>query len=397
MAKVGQGASRLSGLDGLRAAAIALVLVAHSSKVPQAPHGVLDELFPRGIGRWGVMLFFLLSGFLMTQKLLREEAKYGKVAPFSFSVWQMWRLVPPLVVYLLFLAWWDSRGAFDLQARDLVPVFLAYQHITYAPDLMAHLWTLSLQTWFFLLWPVVLLALPKSSRGAWTLGLLVAMPLSTPVLEAILGPMPPNWYPAHFFRGEIFMAGALLAWARQGPHRLPGLAWTERHPTLTLLGGFAAGLFFLHLQSENNTRNPGNLALDYLITLMALVTTHGALALRPGWLLTLCASWPVRSFAAIGFSVYLWQQFFFFGYPYHWAEPWIPKSWLSQAFWFPGCIIMAVTAGALGYHVVERPVNWARERWFPARNSGGDKPQPSPSQVAPSTPTPRAPGSAVIR
>jgi peptidoglycan/LPS O-acetylase OafA/YrhL len=66
-----QGVSRMAGLDGLRAVSIALVLISHSSGLTPPPDSIIAK------GKFGVDIFFVLSGFLITWLLLSEENQNG--------------------------------------------------------------------------------------------------------------------------------------------------------------------------------------------------------------------------------------------------------------------------------------------------------------------------------
>src|SRR5690606_19050329 len=80
--------TRYAGLDGLRAVAVALVVVYH--------------LFPPAIagGFIGVDVFFVISGFLITSLLLREKATTGRISLRSFWQRRARRLLPAVTVMI---------------------------------------------------------------------------------------------------------------------------------------------------------------------------------------------------------------------------------------------------------------------------------------------------------
>lgn len=152
----------VSGLDGIRAVAVGLVLFSHSV--------IYDEftwLEPIGLGAGyaGVALFFVLSGYLITALLLREEDRTGGISLKLFYLRRSLRLFPALWLYLLivWMIWrvgllphhpWHSFVASLLYIRNLV----GQGHET------AHLWSLSIEEQFYLLWPLVFVAFPKRNR-----------------------------------------------------------------------------------------------------------------------------------------------------------------------------------------------------------------------------------------
>lgn len=85
-----KAARRFAGLDGLRAIAIGLVIFHHL--LPKVPDGLLRILQENG--RYGVSLFFVISGFLISSLLLREQQKFGAVSFKRFWARRALRLFP---------------------------------------------------------------------------------------------------------------------------------------------------------------------------------------------------------------------------------------------------------------------------------------------------------------
>ena len=149
-------------LDGLRAIAIAAVVLYHAT----------DFTFP-ATGQLGVDLFFVLSGFLITTILLDEHRRSGAVSLGSFYRRRALRLLPA-----------DARSCSRCSpssrrrgryARGLAGVAaglgyvmnhaLAGGHAEALPDELAHLWSLSAEEQFYLVWPLLLLGpLPRARR-----------------------------------------------------------------------------------------------------------------------------------------------------------------------------------------------------------------------------------------
>ncbi len=153
--------SRLPGLDGLRALAVALVILYHSDLAHRPQAGFL-----------GVDVFFVLSGFLITTLLLRERASSGTVDLRSFYVRRTRRLLPALIAVLGATALAGLTIAPDAldQLRRNIPATLAYvsnwSQIYFGqtyfesvgrPPLLQHLWSLAIEEQFYVLWPAVLL------------------------------------------------------------------------------------------------------------------------------------------------------------------------------------------------------------------------------------------------
>lgn len=163
-----RSASYWPALDGLRGLAILLVFAFH------LPFG------PFGAGSYGVILFFVLSGFLITTILLRELDEKGSVSLRRFYARRARRLFPALLVVvvahlLLQLTvlgeperWWDRSWPVLAYVSNFAS--MAGAQLVH----MAHTWSLAIEEHFYLLWPVTLLAMPRRWRFTATCALATA-------------------------------------------------------------------------------------------------------------------------------------------------------------------------------------------------------------------------------
>lgn len=147
-------------LDGIRAMAAFVVLLFHA-KVPGL-----------SAGRVGVDVFFVLSGFLITRLLVAEYGATGQIAIGAFYWRRLKRLWPALLFVLAgFLAIAPiafPREAMSVHWRDAVVAglyFADYARTFGIPiGVLDHMWSLSIEEHFYLLWPLVLLALLRLPR-----------------------------------------------------------------------------------------------------------------------------------------------------------------------------------------------------------------------------------------
>jgi peptidoglycan/LPS O-acetylase OafA/YrhL len=150
--------TRIEGIDVLRGIAIGLVMLRHAWPEPFAGAGVV-----------GVVMFFALSGYLITGLLLDELDRTGRVDLRRFYARRARRLVPALAflvvgVVTVTLIWDPMADRAELGKTVLVALTwtgnLPFGH---ASDATFHLWTLATEEQFYLLWPGVLAA--AYSRG----------------------------------------------------------------------------------------------------------------------------------------------------------------------------------------------------------------------------------------
>jgi peptidoglycan/LPS O-acetylase OafA/YrhL len=150
-------------LDGLRALA-ALAVVAFHARV-----------FPAGF--LGVDLFFVLSGYLITQLLVAERQRTGRIALAAFYSRRARRLMPALLVFLAVyvavapLLWPEIPRALHNLDAALAGLYLAdfSAFLIDRPALLAHAWSLAVEWQFYLLWPLVVPLVLKRRRPATAL------------------------------------------------------------------------------------------------------------------------------------------------------------------------------------------------------------------------------------
>lgn len=148
----------IRGFDGLRALAVIGVIIFHLWPL-QLPGGWL-----------GVPLFFVLSGYLITDLLIQEFDQSGTIARWGFYKRRLWRLYPALVGMLLVTSFVIILFVPDLlyHLRETVLTNLAYVYNFWAIDHgtsyfqqfggqmpFTHLWSLSIEGQFYLIWPFV--------------------------------------------------------------------------------------------------------------------------------------------------------------------------------------------------------------------------------------------------
>lgn len=137
-------------LDGLRGVAIVLVILSHA----HAP--LFDGAF------FGVDLFFVLSGFLITSLLLMEFQTHGRLDYWRFYRRRFFRLMPALALFLgvyCIVAPFIWPELSDIYSDALVSIlYLADYGIAFfdSPDTLLHMWSLSVEEHFYLLWPPLL-------------------------------------------------------------------------------------------------------------------------------------------------------------------------------------------------------------------------------------------------
>lgn len=144
--------SRIPSLDGLRALSISLVLVAHLAYSAGFPiqHTWRTDLY----AHYGVRIFFVLSGFLITTLLRCEQKETGTIRLKQFYIRRAYRLLPAAYVYLIAVTVIFHQS---LPFKDLVAAYLYLtSYALHSPWPLIHLWSLSVEEQFYLVWPAAL-------------------------------------------------------------------------------------------------------------------------------------------------------------------------------------------------------------------------------------------------
>ncbi len=339
--------ARIPSLDGLRALSIAFVLVQHTVR-STGDHFVK---YTTHFGSLGVWIFFVISGFIITNLLLRE-ADRGPISLRQFYLRRGLRLLPALFAYLIFVAI-IQECVVDLKVRPihffsgaffLVPYIPWWHH----PWATGHLWSLAVEEHFYIFWPP-LLAWLGVKRAKW---LVIAAVLVMPVFRVC-------WYKAElwyntelnplanslFGIGDLMAYGALAAiWYHRQPEQM--LRCVRRSVTLGRIVAVVAIGSILYLRT---TRVLPILDVPFGMTVVGLAVTYLLLSVcfaeRASLLFRLLNLPAVAWVGTISYSLYLWQQPFLYDYS--------PKNqWWQQ---FPVNISLAVAAGIASHYSVERP------------------------------------------
>ena len=171
---------RAFGLDILRATAILLVIFAHMT-IPfkTGIHSKFWDAISAQTGLLGVELFFVLSGFLIGTiliKLFNKDEKYNIKQIKDFWIRRWFRTLPNyyLVLILVIFIYYYIYGKIDLSW--IYFVFLK------APDYLAVAWSLIVEEWFYLLFPLLLLCIAKISKKKYvslliTICLIIIIPI----------------------------------------------------------------------------------------------------------------------------------------------------------------------------------------------------------------------------
>ena len=164
-------------LDILRGIAILLVIGAHMRlNLPEGPVGVFGQIW-RDFGGFGVSLFFTLSGYLIGGLLLSELQRHGSISVRRFLIRRGLKIYPPYFVFLIYLiampttkaylSGQDALNTITELLHDYLPNALFLQNYI-GPNPAGHTWSLAVEEHFYLSLPFLLIFF-VATRRIWLL------------------------------------------------------------------------------------------------------------------------------------------------------------------------------------------------------------------------------------
>ena len=333
---------RLPGLDGLRALSIVLVVSFHLITLPGMPTrlpgwNLFVDVADRG--QFGVDIFFVLSGFIITWLLLKEENKTGATDLRQFYVRRAFRILPPALLYLgvvslLVLAHrssttWGEIGSAALFARNL-----------YGPGSFdtGHFWTLAVEEQFYLTWPFLFVLLGKRGRASLLIALLAISPIWHHEYLRLFPNARLNVYEFHY---EPLLMGCLLAIARNSQNIarvLSGWFFRSSWIVVAAIAIIATLLSPLERHVGDRIRVLFPLVDYFCIAIVINYLVQGGRS-TIDWFLNVG---PVVFIGQLSYSLYLWQQLFCL------------KGATLQLN-APFCFVAAMACAMFSYYIIEQP------------------------------------------
>lgn len=336
-------------IGGMRAIAVFLVIIFHSG-------------FERVPGGLGVLVFFVISGFLITWLLLKENTRNGTVSLSRFYARRSLRIFPAFYAYALIAIVLMAVLHKQIPWASVVPSLFYVENYFQAwygdpGTAFSHSWSLGIEEQFYLFWPLLFVAIRKR------LDLLIRVPaviiVCVWVYRAILKFGFHVWqgyfYEAFDTRLDHLLIGCLLAillyFARDHP------AWNlicER-PWVT---GVTVALLVLSVLAEDRYHDVYRDSVGFIVNpLLCACLIPQLISIRGNWLAR-WLEWPaVRYLGSISYSLYLYQQIV--------LQP-VAKMLSKTPFALQmlGSIAVLIAVSSGSYFFIEKPFLRLKDRRF---------------------------------
>lgn len=347
----------ITGLDGIRAIAVIMVLAYHLKLA----------LFKSGF--LGVTVFFVLSGYLITGILISEVEEEGTIDLKNFWLRRIRRLVPAVMsmaVVIIFVSAVVNRVIFTKGCKDFLASVLGFNNwwqifnkVSYfeaagVPSPFTHCWSLAIETQFYLIYPLILLGTYKlvksrgegrAKRGLLFAGVTLLLALISVILMIVL--FDPQQDASRVYYGTDTRAfsllfGALLAilWEyRMVPRRLSA-------SVNMVLGSVSFAVLLVMTIAINGSSNFWYRGGQFFGTILTVLMVY-AVSGRKTWLSRFLSNPVLKWIGDRSYSIYLWN------YPIILL---ISKG-IKASWWITLIeIVLSVVLAELSYRFIETPI-----------------------------------------
>lgn len=347
----------ITGLDGIRAIAVIMVLAYHLKLA----------LFKSGF--LGVTVFFVLSGYLITGILISEVEEEGTIDLKNFWLRRIRRLVPAVMsmaVVIIFVSAVVNRIIFTKGCKDFLASVLGFNNwwqifnkVSYfeaagVPSPFTHCWSLAIETQFYLIYPLILLGIYKlvksrgegrAKRGLLFAGVTLLLALISVILMIVL--FDPQQDASRVYYGTDTRAfsllfGALLAilWEyRMVPRRLSA-------SVNMVLGSVSFAVLLVMTIAINGSSNFWYRGGQFFGTILTVLMVY-AVSGRKTWLSRFLSNPVLKWIGDRSYSIYLW----------HYPIILLISKGLKASWWITLIeIVLSVVLAELSYRFIETPI-----------------------------------------
>lgn len=347
----------ITGLDGIRAIAVIMVLSYHLKLA----------LFKSGF--LGVTVFFVLSGYLITGILISEVEEEGTIDLKNFWLRRIRRLVPAVMsmaVVIIFVSAVVNRVIFTKGCKDFLASVLRFNNwwqifnkVSYfeaagVPSPFTHCWSLAIETQFYLIYPLILLGIYKlaksrgegrAKRGLLFAGVTLLLALISVILMIVL--FDPQQDASRVYYGTDTRAfsllfGALLAilWEyRMVPRRLSA-------SVNMVLGSVSFAVLLVMTIAINGSSNFWYRGGQFLGTILTVLMVY-AVSGRKTWLSRFLSNPVLKWIGDRSYSIYLW----------HYPIILLISKGIKASWWITLIeIVLSVVLAELSYRFIETPI-----------------------------------------
>jgi peptidoglycan/LPS O-acetylase OafA/YrhL len=351
--------ARIPSLDGLRALSIFLVVGLHTLQRFSLTHHVGLGWYALFNGGTGVSIFFVISGFLITSLLLQEQRKRGSISLRGFYLRRAFRILPPLYFYIGTVVLLGLLGRIALNRTDILSSLFFFHNFTEHSTMWSveHLWSISVEEQFYLVWPLILFL---SMKGAGFAGRFSAarfpalVLLLSPLVRVVCGRQQ-NWLlhsiGVKYLNYDFIMFGCLVAILQHTPR------FESIYRALTRYWWLPPAIIAACSYAWARWQNYFNLPIGYTLEGAAIAIFLLWCTRNPASIVGRILNWgPIVRIGVLSYSIYIWQTLFLHVQNFQIFG----RFTLISA--FPGNWLGFFLAASFSYYVIEQPSLRLRSR-----------------------------------
>jgi peptidoglycan/LPS O-acetylase OafA/YrhL len=332
-------------LNGLRALSIIIVVLSHLKEdILEIPFlsNIFKYLTFLTDGQLGVNIFFVISGFLITMLLIREENYTGKIDIIKFYLRRLFRIFPAYYFLLLVYAILCVFNVMDIPTSSWLSAISFTKYFNWDLDWYTrHAWSLSIEEHFYLLWPIIFI-FSKRIRLAFLFSIIMICPIFR-VYDSLHETWMNNL--TIFQRLDSIALGCLVAIYYDSL-----VKWIIKYKTVLITLSIFWILFYPYITPLNTKYSlhlgwftvPFGNSIGTLTNITISIILIYSMEIRTNYFYRLLNCRPLNYIGLLSYSIYLWQQIFtselFFGKPL-----------------FPFNLLLIVVFSLISYYFIEKP------------------------------------------
>lgn len=337
--------AKIPSLDGLRAISIVLVLLGHAYGTRGYAKTTVT-VFAGSFSHFGVVVFFIISGFLITALLMQERERTGSIDLLAFYIRRSLRIMPAFFCFIFAIALADYLHWVAVPLSDYLHALTFTMNYVVTPAWnLGHVWSLSVEEQFYLIWPFAFSRLSMKRAALVAAAMFAAAPVIRAAMHIAIPSGAARDLPIFPAVADPIAIGCLMAIVRTKLlQSKPYLRFTSSPAMLLLLVPILVVNKFGGYTFVDLFGTPVVLAS---VAVVIEASTRRGQSL-PGRLLN---SRLVVFVGVLSYSLYLWQQ------------PFLNRSGSSSVNSFPINLVLACACALASYTFVEKPLLRMRRRW----------------------------------
>jgi peptidoglycan/LPS O-acetylase OafA/YrhL len=346
--------NRIRSLDGIRAISILMVILGHAGKT--MPKSLTENIFFHlaANSSLGVSIFFVISGYLITRLMIDEKEKTGTTEIKNFYIRRIFRIFPVFYLYILTLILLKIFVVENIFSDYNLVAYAAlylwnYHHLFYAGSVLdnanwflGHLWSLSIEEQFYLLWPLMFTMMNVTNLKKVVIGLLIAMPLMRMATYLLMPDSRGQIGIMLHTGGDSILFGCLFALTENTVFFQQKIKRYLTNNYIVLIAGLF--LFIISAILKMYFKGAYTITLGMSLNSVCIMILIYWCIYVPSKVSTLLNTRPLVYIGILSYSLYIWQELFLTN---------IYTTWVNR---FPQNIMVVFVVAICSYYLIEKPI-----------------------------------------